>query len=221
MLAYKRGMGADRDTVDILAGKYWAFDLDGTLTLPVHDFALIRTSLEVPDGADILGHLASLPAEEARRLHERLDDIERELITQTSAAPGAQELVEILFRKGCRLGILTRNTREIALLTLEHIGLGGFFAWEGILGRDEALPKPDPDGVYRLARLWEAPPHELVIVGDYLYDLQAGQAAGSATIHVHGSLDRRWPEWTDLCVLSLEELAGQVQLAWDIRKAPP
>jgi HAD superfamily hydrolase (TIGR01509 family) len=195
----------------MLAGHYWVFDLDGTLTLPVHDFAFIRTSLEVPDGADILGHLAALPAEIAQTLHQRLDVIERELVIRTAVAPGALEFVELLARRGCRLGILTRNTREIAVLTLAHIGLAGYFPQEGILGRDEALPKPDPDGIYRLARLWAKPPHQLVMVGDYLFDLQAGQAAGAATIHVHGSLERRWPEWTDLCVASLGELTGRVR----------
>lgn len=212
-MAYNSLMGADRDITSILAGGFWVFDLDGTLTLPVHDFGMIRTFLAVPDGADILGHLAALPEEEAQPLHARLDVIERELVTQTAPAPGARELVEILARNDCRLGILTRNTREIALLTLEHIGLAGYFPRESILGRDEAPPKPDGAGICRLARLWGAPPDVLVMVGDYLFDLQAGQAAGAATIHVHGALPRRWPEWTDLCVASLEDLAGCVQRA--------
>ena len=212
-MAYNNHMGADRDITSLLGGGFWVFDLDGTLTLPVHDFGMIRTSLAVPDGADILGHLAALSEEEAQPLHARLDVIERELVTQTAPAPGARKLVDILARHDCRLGILTRNTREIALLTLEHIGLAGCFPLEGILGRDEAPPKPDPAGILLLARLWGAPPDTLVMVGDYMFDLQAGQAAGAATIHVHGALPRRWPEWTDLCVASLEELAGKVQCA--------
>lgn len=205
-------MAADRDIAGILARKFWVFDLDGTLTLPVHDFARIRALLGIPDGADILGHLSELPQVEARLLHERLDGIERELVTETGPAPGAVELVELLYRRGCRLGILTRNTREIAVETLAHIGLGSFFTRECILGRAEAPPKPDPEGIYLLARLWGAQPAKLVMAGDYLYDLQAGQAAGAATIHVHGSRERRWPEWTDLCVPSLAELAEMVQV---------
>ena len=205
-------MATAKETSPILARRFWVFDLDGTLTLPVHDFALIRTFLGVPAGADILGHLASLPAGEAQPLHERLDGIERGLVAETAPAPGALALVGLLSRTGCRLGILTRNSREIASLTLERIGLDPFFDRQAILGRDEALPKPDPDGIRRLASLWGAEPEELVMVGDYLYDLQAGQAAGAATIHVHGSLARRWPEWTDLCVGSLGELAERVGL---------
>ena len=197
--------------MDILAKRYWVFDLDGTLTLPVHDFAMIRSALGVPEGSDILDYLAALPEEKAQPLHERLDGIERGLVVRTDAAQGARELVELLSRRGCRLGILTRNTREIARLTLARIGLDGFFETWAILGREEALPKPEPEGICRLAALWRTGPAELVMVGDYLYDLQAGRAAGAATVHVHGSRDRRWPEWTDLCVVSLGELADLVR----------
>lgn len=50
----------------------------------------------------------------------------------------------------------------------------------------------------------------MVMVGDYLYDLQAGQAAGAATVHVHGDHPSRWPEWTDLCVPTLDELVNRL-----------
>jgi len=45
------------------------------------------------------------------------------------------------------------------------------------------------------------------MVGDYLFDLQVGRAAGTATIHVDGSGAFRWPELADLAVVDLGELA--------------
>ena len=45
-----------------------------------------------------------------------------------------------LQRRGVRLGILTRNDHQLALITLEAIGLGGCFPTEHILGRGEARP---------------------------------------------------------------------------------
>ena len=41
--------------------RHWAFNMDGTLTEAVHDFALIRSALDIPPAADILHHLATLP----------------------------------------------------------------------------------------------------------------------------------------------------------------
>ena len=191
----------------ILDKRFWVFDLDGTLTIPVHDFVMIRATLGIPDGADILSHLDSLPGEEAQPRHDWLENVEMTLAAQTNPAPGACELVEFLFRRECRLGILTRNKREIAFLTLKQIGLDSYFAQEDVLGRDEALPKPDADGIRKLASSWDTCPEELVVVGDYLHDLVAGHAAGAATIHVLGGRTCRWPEWTDLCVESLSELS--------------
>ena len=49
--------------------KHWVFDMDGTLTVAVHDFALIRRELEIPADADILTHLNGLPAEVAAAKH--------------------------------------------------------------------------------------------------------------------------------------------------------
>lgn len=188
------------------AYQHWVFDLDGTLTVAVHDFAAIRCALEIPDGADILGHLASLPSQRARQLHDRLQQIELELAAATRAATGALPLLERLHENGARLGILTRNTRANAIRTLELIGLDRFFDPEHILGRDEAPPKPDPDGILHLAALWGTRPAATVMVGDYQYDLQAGRAAGALTVHVDITRSFRWPELADVSIASLAEL---------------
>jgi len=191
----------------LLAAKQaWIFDLDGTLTLPVHDFAYICRELKVPAGADILGHLDSLPANEAALRHARLQEIELELARRAEPSPGALQTVERLHRAGARLGILTRNDRDIALLTLETIGAGRYFAADDVLGRSDALPKPDPQGIQRLLAGWGTAPAAAVMVGDYLFDLQAGRAAGTATVHVSRPDGQLWPEFTDLAVTTLAEL---------------
>lgn len=118
--------------------RHWVFDMDGTLTVAVHDFAAIRRALAIPDASDILEHLASLPAEESARKHAWLLEHERELARASKASAGAVELVRHLKARGCRLGILTRNARELAFMVLEAIGVRDSFDPEDILGRDEA-----------------------------------------------------------------------------------
>ncbi len=192
----------------ILSRRYWIFDLDGTLTIPVHDFPAIRVALGMGESdTDILQFLASLPPDEAAIRRARLIRIEYELADRTAAAPGAGQLLDRLLRRGARVGILTRNTREIALHTLGLIGLKGYFTSDAILGRDEAAPKPHPEGIGKLLAVWGGAPDETVMVGDYLFDLQVGRAAGAATIHVDRSGAFRWPELADLSVSTLEELA--------------
>jgi HAD superfamily hydrolase (TIGR01549 family) len=174
----------------------WVFDMDGTLTVAVHDFAAIRHALGIPPEDDILTHLAALPAAEAAAKHAWLLEHERDLAMASTAATGAVELVRELAGRGCRLGILTRNARELAHVTLEAIGLADFFAVEHILGRDEAQPKPSPDGLLKIAQAWEVAPSELVMVGDYRFDLDCGRAAGARTVLVNIP-DNPWPELAD------------------------
>lgn len=204
----------------ILTRSHWVFDLDGTLTVAVHDFAAIRAHLGVPAGSDILAYLAGLPAREGRLLHARLDAIEDELAGRAEAAPGAVRLVESLARRHVRLGIVTRNTRRVARRVLASIGVARHFPADCVIGRHDAVPKPDPDGILRLAARWQAPGAALVMVGDYLFDLQTGRAAGAATILVDRSGNFRWPELTDLGVTSLEELADRLDAVAPVDQSP-
>lgn len=174
----------------------WVFDMDGTLTVAVHDFDAIRVALDIPAEHDILTHLAALPAEVAAAKHAWLLEHERDLAVASTAATGAVELVRELAGRGWRLGILTRNARELAHVTLEAIGLADCFPVEHILGRDEAAPKPSPDGLLKIASAWGVAPSELVMVGDYRFDLDCGRAAGARTVLVNLP-DNPWPELVD------------------------
>lgn len=204
-------MGTDDEAGVILSRGHWVFDLDGTLTVAVHDFAAIRAALEIPEGADILAFLATLPPAEEQQRQARLQEIEEELAARTEPAEGAMDLVQLLHRRGARLGILTRNTRKNALRTLERIGFSRFFPSACVIGRGEAPPKPDPTGIKQLSSGWGTAMDDLVMVGDYLFDLQTGRAAGAATVHVDRTGAFRWPEYTDLGVVSLNELAIRLQ----------
>lgn len=190
--------------------RHWVFDMDGTLTLAVHDFPAIKRTLGIPQEDDILHHLAALPAEEAAQKHAWLLEHERELAVASRPAPGAIELVRTLSERGCQLGILTRNAYELALLTLQAIGLDDCFATADVLGRDEAPPKPHPGGLLHLAERWSIRPRELVMVGDYRFDLECAQAAGARSVLVNMP-DNPWPELTELhaqdCAQLLAELS--------------
>lgn len=179
--------------------RHWVFDLDGTLTRAAHDFALIRRELDIPPGADILAYLAALPAAQSRAKHDWLMRHERALAEAARAAPGAVALVRALHAQGCRLGILTRNARPLADVTLRVIGLGGVFAMDHIVGRDEAPPKPAPDGLHYFLHRWQVPAEHVVMVGDYRFDLECGRAAGTHTLLVNQPGDP-WPGLAHWCL---------------------
>ncbi|MEE7548892.1 HAD family hydrolase, partial [Xanthomonas sp. Kuri4-1] len=97
---------------------------------------------------------------------------------------------------GCRLGLLTRNARVLAALTLAAIGLDDAFDPADIVGRDEAEPKPSPAGLHYFVRRWQVAPSRLVMVGDHRLDLECGRAAGARTLLVNVAGDP-WPGLAD------------------------
>ncbi len=189
--------------------QHWVFDMDGTLTVAVHDFQHIRRTLEIPESADILGHLASLPTLERQQKHAWLLEHERELALNSQPALGAIELVEHLHNEQRQLAILTRNARELALLTLGAIGLRDYFSDEHILGREQAIPKPDPDGLLKIAQSWQVPPQHMIMVGDFQMDLKTAQAAGAYAVQVN-TADNLWPELTDFHATNCQALLKAV-----------
>ena len=199
----------ERLTLDgVCRRRHWIFDLDGTLTHPVHDFAAIRRELDVPDHAPILEHLATLPAAEAAPRLARLDAIETAACARATPRPGAAALLTGLRRRGCRLGIVSRNRLASVRRTLEATGLAGYFADPDLVGRDEALPKPDPSGLLLLLTAWRAAPDDAVMVGDFVHDLDAGRAAGVATVYLDWQRSARWTAHADLTLDDLESLVA-------------
>lgn len=188
------------------ARDHWIFDLDGTLTVAMHDFDAIRAELGLPAGRPILESLAALPAERAAALHRRLDGIELEIARIAQPAAGADDLLGELASDGCRLGIATRNTRAGALVTLRAAGLDRHFAADAIVGRESAAPKPSPAALHLLLGRWRAAADRSVMVGDYLFDLQAGRGAGTTTVYVDPAGAFPFAAHADLLVRDLDEL---------------
>ena len=186
--------------------RHWIFDMDGTLTVSAHDFEHMRRELGLAPEVPILEALHAMPQIEAAPLWELLNELEFYYAGKTSLMQGAPELLQCLHEKGCRLAILTRNTMPVVKHTLEACAIEHFFPVDYILDRDSCIPKPSPDGINQLLRMWQAEVSDSVMVGDYLYDLEAGKAAGVATVHLDTRGDVDWSRVTDLRVENLGEI---------------
>lgn len=185
---------------------HWLFDMDGTLTCAMHDFDAMRAELDLPVGVPILEALAAMKPELAAQKHQALDEMELLMAADATAQPGCIELLDDLRERGANIGIVTRNGKQIAHATLAACGLADYFSEDTVISRDCCTAKPDPAGVNLLLSRWSAQASEAVMVGDYLFDLEAGQAAGVTTVHMDVEAVYAWPEFTDICVKSLFEL---------------
>ena len=197
-------------TADLAARRCWLFDMDGTLTVAMHDFDAMREALALPPGRPILETLAAMDPVERREKRAELDAMELQMAGDAEPQPGAVALLEHLAAGGVRLGIVTRNGRDIADATLAACDLARFFPPPSIVSRDCATAKPDPAGVNLAMERLGAGADETVMVGDYLFDLQAGRDAGALTVHVDVAGSFAWPAVTDIGVSSLHELLGRL-----------
>lgn len=184
----------------------WIFDLDGTLTVPQHDFAFIKRELGLPAHKPVLDGIAERPIEERAALLAAVDAWERGLADRAEPNPGASDLLAAIAAAGLPMGVLTLNTKATALRTLEAAGLAPFFSEEDVLGRDEARPKPAPDGLILLMERFGAEPRATAMVGDYRFDLLAGRAAGAVSIWLDPARTGTFDALADQVVCSLLEL---------------
>jgi len=91
------------------------------------------------------------------------------------------ETVDALRAAGHPLAIVTSKTGWLAQRGIDNVGLGSHF--DAIVGCDICEKhKPDPQPVHMALERLGYSPDQAVFVGDSIYDMQAGNAAGVTTI---------------------------------------
>jgi len=182
------------------------FDMDGTLVLSDLDFDAIRTEAGVPDGTPVLEYVASSGEEVRARVLAVLEAHEEAAARQCDLLPGADDVLTELRARGFRLALLTRNSCSSVRVVLERHGL----QFDACVAREDAAPKPSPEPVLKIAGMLEVAPSELLVVGDYVFDVQSGQAAGARTalLDTGKGLDIDPPP--DIVLQELTELPGRL-----------
>jgi len=154
------------------------FDLDGTLVDSALDFDAMRREMRLPAGRPVLEALSEMPPDEAARCREILHRHERAGAERAVLMPGVTEFLARLDARGVRRAVWTRNSRRAALDTLERLAL----TFERVVAREDAPAKPDPSAVAEICRHWRLDCRQLAVIGDYVFDLEAGRRAGTHTV---------------------------------------
>jgi len=166
--------------------KAWVFDLDGTLVDSNIDFQSMRAALQLTDGQDILAVIDQLPPTDRESALEIVFQHELAAVRDSKPIVGALEFVQKLKARGYPCAILTRNARSLASQCLQMHG----FDIDLVVAREDAPAKPKPDGLIKIAQMFKVQVDELFFVGDYIYDLHAGLAAGTPTaLYIPSSAD--------------------------------
>lgn len=180
------------------------FDLDGTLVDSQLDFDLMRQEMELPPEMAILEALTKLPPAQADRCRQILDRHERAGAARAQLLPGVREVLESVTRRRWQQAIVTRNSRAVTEATLQGVAL--HFAH--VMTRDDGPVKPHPWPIERLCHDWQVNPAEVVMIGDYRFDVECGRAAGARTVLLTGDANPQTygnREGADLVLRSLAD----------------
>lgn len=174
------------------------FDLDGTLInssdVIVECFnQVLRESGEHEADPAAIRATIGMPLDVAFALFTERDtaplaDRFRELAlpimpARTELLPGADAALALLSDRGYGLAVASTKSRAFCQEILAALGLTQYFA--AIVGGDEiANGKPAPDLIVLTLRRLSAEPGEAAYIGDSPLDVNAGRAAGVATIGV-------------------------------------
>jgi len=149
------------------------FDLDGTLVSSRLDFPAIKREIGCPQDTDVLVFLKALP-EDTRR--EAMQVIHRHELLDAQCCdwmPGARAFVEACIEHNMPMAIVTRNSHRSSRVKIERNAI----PIDRIVTREDSKPKPDPTALLQIAHDFGLPPHDMLMVGDYRYDLEAGRNA--------------------------------------------
>jgi len=155
------------------------FDLDGTITQPFFDFDMIREQmgLNKDDGPilEAMEKMQPLQRQEAERI---LHIHEQKAVEQSILNDGAKETLQFLRWASIPVGILTRNRKANVLAVAAKHGL----QFDAVVDRDDGPVKPDAFGVLEICRQLYTEPHNVLVVGDYLFDLLSARSAGAVSV---------------------------------------
>jgi len=189
------------------------FDFDGTLTQPgALDFTVIKNELGCPLDRPVLEYIESIPDPQLKaQYHKALDRFESRGAAESLPNPGAEDLIHMIRVKKIPLGLITRNSMisiQTALMNFDNLSLDDF---DVIITRDDPVaPKPEPDGILLAARKLNALPQETLMVGDFVFDILAGQNAGAMTAHLdvdpQVDLGDLSPDFIVSCLAELEPI---------------
>jgi phosphoglycolate phosphatase len=111
-------------------------------------------------------------------------------LVDTCLYPGVQEVLECLHQSRKTLAIATQKPEPITHAILSGLKIDPFISM--VVGPESITHrKPHPESLLKVIQSAPADPQRVIMVGDMVTDIQAGQAAGTLTCAVTYGLGQR------------------------------
>lgn len=126
---------------------------------------------------------------------------------QIKPVTGVVEFLQQCQAHGLRSGVVTADDKEPSILHLTKMGIRNHF--DSVVGDDcVSQGKPYPDMVELACNELGLAPHEVVVIGDSIGDMEMGRSAGCA-LNIFIDEEQRFeqkPEAADIMIRSYKEL---------------
>ena len=155
------------------------FDLDGTLVDSQLDFTAMREEMQLDEGEPILEAMEKLSEPRLSECRKILSRHEQQGVECSTKIAGVDEMLAWIDQQGLRRAVVTRNSRRAATAMVAKHNLHFDPLWT----REDGPQKPDPWAIQETCRRWAVLPAEVVMVGDFRFDIESGQRAGSHTTY--------------------------------------
>lgn len=188
------------------------FDLDGTLTSLEVSFDGLRETLGLPAKTAVWEAIVEMPADERRRAEAILEEVEVSGACRCTIMPNAREMLSTLALWQIPTAVLTRNCRAALELALVRNDLH----FEAKIARGDAEMKPHPDGVEKLARQLGVDAKRCLVVGDFVFDIDAGRNAGARTA-LYWPKEKMLPPFADRADHVIHDLMDVCEIVWRAR----
>lgn len=182
------------------------FDMDGTLTVPLIDFKKIRQELNISEGGDLAEIINSWAEPRRSKGWKIIEKYEIYAIENNSLQAGAETALKRFAQANIRLAIITRNTARSTDALLAKIPV----KFDPVLTREFPHIKPAPEPVLHILDAWKIEADECIMIGDYIHDIQAANAAGAFSCYFKNPNVKPWDEHADFTVNSYRELENLV-----------
>ena len=175
------------------------FDMDGTITAPYLDFAGFKAAAGTGP-VDTLDYLRAATGVEYARVHKLLMKFEEDGAVNARLNRGARTLLNYLSRRKIPIALLTRNSRKSVETVCRKLKL----KFDVTVAREDGPHKPAPEPIWEIAKRWKLTRRELLLVGDYKWDVLCAKNAGvrsAVLIDAHGLPD--WAQQADFVISRL------------------
>jgi HAD superfamily hydrolase (TIGR01549 family) len=198
----------DMSLVHPAQARVFLLDWDGILADTRLDFSHLRNKYFGGNTVPLFETAKALPEPDRSLVLAEIEKVELEGADTASAMEGAHDLIAWLAEARRPWAVISRNSRESVFLAAQRCGIT---LPAVTLCREDPYVKPDARALKLAADRLGVNLADCVMVGDFIYDLEAAKNAGIPFVYVREKRGAEWESRADFHYASMTEFVEDLR----------